>query len=60
MSEELKPCPFCGNKVVYKRQFSESLFGAIWNWNVKCFNCIAEGPICDTEQEAISAWNRRS
>lgn len=58
MSEELKPCPFCGSKEVYRGTFALGP-NMPWNFNIKCMDCFAEGPICDTEQEAISAWNRR-
>ena len=52
MSEELKSCPFCGNKNI-------QLFLDDVNFAMLCTKCMAEGPICETEQEAIDAWNRR-
>lgn len=57
MSEELKPCPFCGGKraVTVVDDEAEERFG------VKCFDC---GGMIDAEkdtlQEAIEAWNRRA
>ena len=61
MSEELKPCPFCGSKEVYTQTFTIGGISNNWLWNVKCTEqgCFAEGPICNSEKEAISAWNRR-
>lgn len=50
--EELRKCPFCGGKARVVRA-SE----AYW---VRCFDCGAEVVICDSEPEAIAAWNRRT
>jgi hypothetical protein len=27
---------------------------------IECFDCLARGQICDTHEEAVAAWNRRS
>lgn len=53
MSEELKPCPFCGDKTVYVYWREEQYF-------VSCNNCDCEGGKQDTQEEAIKAWNRRA
>lgn len=56
MSEELKPCPFCGGKP------HAQLMGrmAVRYWEVVCDNeCVFSGPPKDTEEQAIGAWNRR-
>lgn len=55
MSETLKPCPFCGSEP----------FGSGWNADhftarVHCGECGARGPIFDSHDEAISAWNTRA
>lgn len=49
---ELKPCPFCGRKAkMYgKRE------GLPW---VGCKYCAGQTACCDTEEEAVEAWNRR-
>ena len=42
MSEELKPCPFCGSKEVYSQTFTKSLFGGRkiikGRHTLRCFN----------------------
>jgi len=52
MSEELKPCPFCGS--------TNLGFLSLFAWEVQCNLCLAEGPKADTREEAIAAWNRRA
>lgn len=58
MPEELKPCPFCGSNFIFGGPFQIGRGGPL-HYAYKCADCFAEGPICDTEEEAISAWNRR-
>lgn len=58
MSEELKVCPFCGNEgrivcVSSNETGAEPVYYAI------CDNCQTTGMTCNTEHEAIKAWNRR-
>jgi hypothetical protein len=51
MSDELKPCPFCGG---------EPIMGA---WDVECDNplCEVQPTVAGQSQaEAIAAWNRRA
>ena len=55
--ERLKPCPFCGwddciNIDKYK-------CGGEWWYFVECEECMENGPVGKTEQDAIDAWNRR-
>ena len=66
MTENLKPCPFCGGKAlifVAGQDFSgkESCPDKItYFYNVQCLKC-GMGHIGDfnTYQEALKAWNRR-
>ena len=50
----LKPCPFCSSNDVH----IGGTLGMKPFW-VRCDNCHADGPIKDTEGDAIAAWNRR-
>ncbi|MBQ9784280.1 MAG: Lar family restriction alleviation protein [Clostridia bacterium] len=51
MSEEIKPCPFCGGE-------AELYSGGIKY--VLCKECLATSCDFKTEAEAIEAWNRRA
>lgn len=54
MSEELKPCPFCGKTSVH---VSESFCGG---WFAKCRECGAEIGSPHSEDDAKENWNRRA
>lgn len=61
---EIKPCPFCGGSATIcdhkfwssaKKDFSYHSYG------VKCRACGVENyQFWETEEEAITAWNRRA
>jgi Lar family restriction alleviation protein len=53
--ERLLPCPFCGAAA----EVEQSIIGGV---TVCCevFDCVAAGPLRDTEAEAIEAWNTRT
>lgn len=53
MSEELKPCPFCGENVwtIYA--------GCGEDHSVVCENCEAESPIAKSAEDAVKEWNTR-
>lgn len=68
--DELKPCPFCGNKDITIKKVSNNagMDGSYDNWLIKCGVCFAEMNIpADnfyereyyTEEEAITMWNYR-
>lgn len=56
MSEELKPCPFCGASVTAQ----ETDDGPVRPVSVICGECGASSDIHNTADEAIAAWNRRA
>lgn len=56
MSEELKPCPFCGSKAEFDPL---SLGVSVYCPNEECPTTPETG-YCDTQEAAVAAWNRRS
>lgn len=50
---DLKPCHYCGGEVAYLRFIMQEA-------DVFCPDCNANGPVCDSEEEAIAAWNART
>ncbi len=51
-TEKAKPCVFCGGEPVEGRTKTDWLF-------IHCNDCHADGPIADTMELAIDAWNTR-
>lgn len=49
---ELEPCPFCGGKA----DMDVGNFGGMVCY---CEKCFSQGKQCETEDEAIEAWNNR-
>ena len=67
MSEELKPCPFCGEKIMLHNTEDERL-SALWRvkgnngnnrYQIICHRCDSSAGSALTESEAIEAWNKR-
>ena len=55
MSDELKPCPFCGGKaeLIYIEHYRECF--------VKCLKCkVEQGHVYSSKKTAVTAWNRRN
>ena len=58
-NEELKPCPFCGERAALAMN-EENEFGAIiGGWFVICPKCHCSTDIY-SKSGAIEAWNRRA
>ena len=55
MTDELKPCPFCGSMPMPYGKFVRD-----YMWGFRCSGCPTKiSMINDDEQEAIKAWNKR-
>jgi len=54
MSEELKPCPFCGKKRITTE--TDIHPSGIYAY---CTYCHCRGPLTDDAPSAIEAWNAR-
>lgn len=59
MSEELKPCPFCGGeaRIIAKPYEPKVCVGCD---DDTCLGFSGLGWLYDSEKEAIEAWNRRA
>jgi Lar family restriction alleviation protein len=64
MSDELKPCPFCGCSAVYAKTYDPD--GCTWHY-VRCLECgaqrrriWAEDPCSQTYTELREDWNQRT
>ena len=58
MSEELKPCPFCGGEA-YTEGDKSKLQDGFGFWYVSCKNNCGVSGYFRTKEDAIKAWNRR-
>ena len=69
--DELRECPFCGNKNIIIEQSTFS-YGHEYDtiWLIECKNCpcqmsilahgcYTDGRRCYTKEEAIQCWNNR-
>lgn len=54
MADNLKPCPFCGNKEINVRKGK-------YAWNIECQNIECNAAVTKVyKKTAIEAWNRRA
>lgn len=68
MSDELKPCPFCGGvanitsahrrSVVELRSDGRGKMGPVRFYSIYCTNCRASSYYSDVLDEAVAFWNR--
>lgn len=58
---KIKPCPFCGEKLLEVRELNGGPGIGVDGHYVKCSNmkCFAEGPIGTTKRNAVELWNNR-
>lgn len=54
MEDKLNPCYHCESLLVDVQQCRNGKYEAY------CFHCGVVGPECNSKEEAIEAWNRRS
>lgn len=61
MTNELKPCPFCGGKAeLCEHKFRSDTTKSSSLYGIKCKRCIAQSfQFYLSEAEAIDGWNRR-
>lgn len=64
MTDELKPCPFCGEDAAFSCDHIETVNGhSAKFWDVSCDRCGAQTDYYSEEQggevAAIAAWNTR-
>ena len=52
---EILPCPFCGSKDIEIQPVFDDKGHC-----VHCFDCDSWGPVSDTIDNTIAAWNHRS
>lgn len=58
MSDELKPCPFCGSGRV--AGFTSTCDSRLFREYVACEDCGASTTTHETKAGAVSAWNARA
>lgn len=52
---EIKPCPFCGGEADLMTPEDDQMR----LYTAMCMGCYCTGKECETEAEAIKAWNTR-
>ena len=57
MSNELKPCPFCGGTNIFHIVKSPHEFA--YGHRYVCYSCMAKSPLCKSKDEATQKWNTR-
>jgi len=54
MSDELKPCPFCGGKP----NLHENIFASVVG--ITCTKCFTTQTMLPNRKKVIKKWNRRT
>ena len=61
MSDELRPCPFCGASGAHiEHGYVDGYHGEEDRFQVECKGCDAVGPLRKYEYEAVEEWNEVS
>lgn len=55
MSSKVKPCWFCGSDNTHYFEVDYCRIAA--EYYCYCDDCESQGPVADTEEEAIKFWN---
>lgn len=55
MSEQLKPCPFCGGSAVETRTDDNGI-----SWYIFCNDCGLIAGYSTTKEDLVGAWNGRA
>ncbi len=58
MTDNYKPCPFCGKTDASLVHISSEILDD--GWVIECSKCRASGPEEYTEEEAWFTWNARA
>jgi Lar family restriction alleviation protein len=58
MTDELLPCPFCGN-AGFVAELQDSDYAKHWYWYAGCTDCTADVRYFDDKGSAVNAWNTR-
>ena len=59
MTEDLKPCPFCGSDKVRVNSFWHDDYYHVICWNCRASTCFSYDKGEDGIKEVVEAWNRR-
>jgi Lar family restriction alleviation protein len=59
--EPLKPCPFCGDAVVWLAKAQRDSYFApdAYSYYGRCRSCACQGPWHKSDTAAARAWNQR-
>ena len=58
MTDELKPCPFCGDKAILLHRYISGIANKKAYW-VKCGKCQSKIQERNSTKKAIEFWNNR-
>ncbi len=59
MSDELKPCPFCGRTCVFHTSYQDESGDTYHEVVCDSGDCAGNVTHCESKKDAIAIWNRR-